>query len=221
MKPLFILALLTGLSLSTGCATLVKGNDQSVSFTTVDCEKEPQENVRCHITNKDNDLHVETPGTVTVEKGSDDLAVSCEVIDGTAKGDTVVVSTYESMNAGNILLGGGIGLIVDAASGAMWKYPGTVEVSMSCMGDDPNGPLDPNAPVDPDTPVDPNETIEAQKESVEDGAVEGEVPEVALTPEPDGASPVKPVVKDPQTEADVAPEVELLETDELDVIPDA
>ena len=36
------------------------------------------------------------------------------------------------MNAGNLLVGGIIGIGVDAATGAMWKYPSSVNVGMTC-----------------------------------------------------------------------------------------
>ena len=47
-------------------------------------------------------------------------------------GSTIVESNYEAMNAGNILIGGFIGIGVDAATGAMWKYPTAIVVPMSC-----------------------------------------------------------------------------------------
>ena len=132
MKYLLILAGLAGLTLSTGCATVVKGNDQAISISTLGCKAESQGDIQCHIKNKDNDIRVKAPGTVNVKKSSNDLAINCESANGAAKGNTVVSSTYEAMNVGNVILGGGIGLIVDAASGAMWKFPAAVQIPMRC-----------------------------------------------------------------------------------------
>ena len=58
--------------------------------------------------------------------------MNCESRDKSASGSTIVESNYEAMNAGNILVGGFIGIGVDAATGAMWKYPTAIVVPMSC-----------------------------------------------------------------------------------------
>ncbi len=38
---------------------------------------------------------------------------------------------YQAANLENVLLGGGVGIIVDAATDAMWKYPESVVVAMT------------------------------------------------------------------------------------------
>ena len=132
MRSIYLLLGVALLGLSTGCATVVKGNDQAMSISTLGCKAESENNIQCHIKNKDNDIRVDSPGTISVEKGSNDLAINCKSANGKATGDAIVSSTYEAMNVGNILLGGGVGLIVDAASGAMWHFPTAVQVPMRC-----------------------------------------------------------------------------------------
>ncbi len=132
MKYLYILTGLAALTLSTGCATVVKGTDKAMSISTLGCKAESEDDIQCHINNKDNDIRIDAPGTVNVEKGSNDLAINCESANGAARGDTIVSTTYEAMNVGNIILGGGVGVIFDAASGAMWKFPAAVQVPMRC-----------------------------------------------------------------------------------------
>lgn len=117
-------------SLLTGCASIMEGNDQSITVSTVKCEKHGDP--ICTASNKDNAVMVRAPGTIPVEKGKSDLIVRCESDDGLARGVFKAASKYESMNLGNILLGGVIGFGVDAATGAMWEYPSGIIVEMGC-----------------------------------------------------------------------------------------
>jgi len=61
------------------------------------------------------------------------LNVSCSK-PGYSDGSTQVTGRVEGTTAGNILLGGVIGLGVDAASGALYKYPDTVTVTLEEQG---------------------------------------------------------------------------------------
>jgi uncharacterized membrane protein len=70
-----------------------------------------------------------TPGTITLEKSQESVSVRCSrpcYQDGAG----VLASSMEGMAAGNLILGGVIGLGVDAASGAMNKYSPEVQVVM-------------------------------------------------------------------------------------------
>ena len=57
------------------------------------------------------------------------LSIQCTK-PGYLPGASIIASGTEAMSAGNVLLGGVIGLGVDAASGAMNKYPDIVTVAM-------------------------------------------------------------------------------------------
>jgi hypothetical protein len=73
---------------------------------------------------------ITAPTTVTLEKGSDNIAVHCKkqcYQDGVG----VIQSSIEEMTAGNILIGGVIGLGVDAVSGAINKYEPEVTIVMN------------------------------------------------------------------------------------------
>lgn len=64
---------------------------------------------------------ITTPATVVLEKSSHNVAVVCKkrcYQDGVG----VIHSGTEAMTAGNIIVGGVVGLGVDAATGAMNKY---------------------------------------------------------------------------------------------------
>lgn len=125
-------AIILGLAVLTlnGCASVMEGNDQSIVISTVKCEEHGDP--ICTASNKDNAVMVRAPGTIPVEKGKSDLIVTCRSDDGLARGTFNAFSTYEAMNLGNILLGGFIGLGVDAATGAMWKFPSGIIVEMIC-----------------------------------------------------------------------------------------
>lgn len=114
----------------TGCASIMEGGDQIVNVQTTGCEE--YGTIQCTVVNDDGSSVLTAPASVSVEKDKDALTVSCESKDGKAKGEKIVESSYEAMNAGNLLLGGVIGVGVDAATGAMWKYPSSIIVPMRC-----------------------------------------------------------------------------------------
>ena len=66
-------------------------------------------------------MTVVTPATVTLPKGQDNIKVACKK-ECFADGVGIISSNVEGMTAGNVILGGVIGLGVDAATGAMNKY---------------------------------------------------------------------------------------------------
>jgi hypothetical protein len=126
---------LGALAFTTGCATIMEGSDQAINVNTVNCEEYGM--VVCTLSNKDGASTISVPATANVEKTKGALTVSCESKERDdrgpkATGRKVIDSQYEAMNAGNILAGGIIGMGVDAATGAMWKYPSTVVVPMRC-----------------------------------------------------------------------------------------
>jgi uncharacterized membrane protein len=71
-----------------------------------------------------------TPATVTLQKGRDNVSVRCSK-ECYQDGAGVISSSMEGMTAGNIILGGVIGLGVDAAIGAMNSYTPEIQVVMA------------------------------------------------------------------------------------------
>lgn len=110
-------------SMLAGCATITTGTDQTLAVITVPpgavCEL-TREGVTIAVVNP-------TPGTVNLEKDKDAVSVRCEK-DGHFDGVEVIAASFRGMTFGNIILGGFIGLGVDAASGAMHHYPPNVTV---------------------------------------------------------------------------------------------
>jgi len=111
------------LLLLPACGTLTTGTSQSVSVTT-----EPP-GATCTLTRRGEVVGMvnPTPGTVTVSKSSSDIEVRCTRTEH-VPGSGVLGAEFQAMTAGNILIGGGIGLVIDAASGAIARYPDSIVV---------------------------------------------------------------------------------------------
>lgn len=84
---------------------------------------------QCDLINKRGTYFVTTPGTIMISRSNDDLTVTCRK-DGFDNGRAGVVSNTKGSMFGNILLGGGIGAIVDHNTGSAYEYPTFVQVVM-------------------------------------------------------------------------------------------
>jgi hypothetical protein len=71
-----------------------------------------------------------TPGRVNVSRSKETMVVSC-TREGYKQSNEVLASSFTGATLGNILLGGIVGIVVDAASGANNKYPDKVIVVMT------------------------------------------------------------------------------------------
>src|SRR3984893_1432118 len=111
--------------LLTACATITKGTTQTVA---VDTPGVP--GATCTINTQNGPQMVTTPGTIVLTKGSAALPIQCTK-ECYVMGSSIIPSNAEAMAAGNVIFGGIIGLGVDAASGALNKYPDMVTVAMS------------------------------------------------------------------------------------------
>src|SRR4051812_19743980 len=100
----------------SGCATIVDGSSQSVSISTT-----PVQGAACTLTNSEGTWYLTSPGSTQVHKTKNDMTVTCTK-DGYQPGSQVAVSKFGGATFGNLVLGGGVGAIVDAASGANYYY---------------------------------------------------------------------------------------------------
>ena len=135
MKNFAVLAFALAL---VGCATITKGTTQTIAVDTPGVS-----GATCTIQTPNGPRGLVTPGNVALDKQSSALPISCTK-ECYVMGSSMIPSNTESMAAGNVLLGGVIGLGVDAASGAMNKYPDLVTVAM--MPDPACGPARPPPP---------------------------------------------------------------------------
>ena len=70
-----------------------------------------------------------TPGTVTVDKSKDAVAVSCNKA-GYLESAGTIGSEFQAMTFGNILFGGLVGVAIDAGSGAMSQYEPSITLTL-------------------------------------------------------------------------------------------
>lgn len=122
MRAVFFAALASQV---TACATIVEGTDQTVTVIT-----DPAGST-CTLSRGGATVGMvnPTPGSVVLQKSSDNVAVLCTK-DGHEDGVATLNSAFQGMTFGNILFGGLIGVAIDAGSGAMHEYPSSVTVIM-------------------------------------------------------------------------------------------
>lgn len=125
---LFHIAGLCVLIVTSGCASIVTGHNQSLS---VETRKNglPIVGANCKLTNDKGTWYVTTPGSAMLQRSYQDLTTVCERA-GHAPGSLTVTSTTQGMAFGNILFGGIIGAGVDVATGAAYDYPTLIRVEM-------------------------------------------------------------------------------------------
>ncbi len=118
--------LLFGLLGLSACASIVSGTTQSVLVNT-----EPTQ-ASCTLTRDGTVIAVlnPTPHSVKLEKSKNAVFIECSK-DGFFDQSAVLDSSFQGMTFGNIIFGGIIGVGVDAASGAMNKYPESITVLLS------------------------------------------------------------------------------------------
>lgn len=110
------------------CASITSSTNQPVTVTAV-CEGKSVKGATCTLSNSKGQFIVSTPGTVVVRKAWADMNILCEK--GDSIGNTVYKSSSTANTWGNILIGGGIGAIVDAGTGAGYSYPTSMNVLMA------------------------------------------------------------------------------------------
>lgn len=114
------------LVLSVGaCSSIVEGSTQTITVVT----DPPGANCTLNRAGQVIGVANPTPASVVIDKSKNDISVLCEM-DEHFDGASSVESEFAGATLGNILLGGGIGVAIDAASGAMNKYPTSVTVAM-------------------------------------------------------------------------------------------
>lgn len=128
-----ILAIAT-LSLLTGCASISGERMQPITVKTIHDNVEIA-GVGCTLTNDAGSWFVTTPGSISVHKSTGDLAVDCRK-DAFA-GNQTLVSKSNGAVWGNVLIGGGIGYIVDRNTGAGFDYPAATTIMLRKLGETP------------------------------------------------------------------------------------
>ena len=155
----------------SGCATIIQGTKQTMSVNTT-----PVDGAKCELTNATGTWYVTTPGSVEVHKTKTDLKVACEK-EGVGKGTMTVESHFGGTTFGNAIVGGLVGVAVDAASGANFYYHSPISVALV-----PDAPAPGAAPADtppagakPAEPVVPADAKPAEPKPAEPKAADNKV----------------------------------------------
>jgi hypothetical protein len=128
LRILCAVAFFCCMSLLSGCASIVNGQNQPVSVDTPNCAP-----AKCELTNEKGSWFVTTPGSVTVRRAYGDMTVICTKA-GVPAATLKVQSATKAMAFGNIIFGGVIGAGIDAGTGAAYDYPALISVDMACNG---------------------------------------------------------------------------------------
>jgi hypothetical protein len=141
MNIKLLAAVMAAVSLSA-CSTIVNGANQTISFKTGNVE-----GANCLLTGGSefavNEKFV-SPDEVEVPRSKKALQLQCTK-SGYQEASRSVISKVEATTGGNLLIGGFIGAGVDAATGALYKYPETVILNMVRV--DTSEPANTNDPV--------------------------------------------------------------------------
>tara|TARA_B100000925_G_scaffold158669_1_gene119143 strand:- start:214 stop:600 length:387 start_codon:yes stop_codon:yes gene_type:complete len=118
------IALISVSLVMTSCATITGDRSQAIQVTS------NVESAICSLTNTEGQWTVETPGSVIVARDSGNLLVNCKKKG--YKPATVSIESYHTNAStwGNVVLGGGIGYIIDRNTGAAFYYPDTINVAL-------------------------------------------------------------------------------------------
>src|SRR4051794_2543884 len=107
------------------CATITKGTTQLVVVNTPSVP-----GASCTLTSSAIGTQtVVTPASINLQKGNDNISVRCTK-ECFEDGIGVINSDLEAMTAGNIIVGGVVGIGVDAMTGAMNKYQPEISVAL-------------------------------------------------------------------------------------------
>lgn len=110
----------------SGCATIMAGTSQTVTVSTTPA------GASCTLDRIGERIGAisPTPGSVRVEKSKNDLTVTCSK-EGFQTATVGHSSNFNGATFGNILVGGVIGVVVDAASGANFNYPPDLRMDLA------------------------------------------------------------------------------------------
>lgn len=127
MKVIFLSAAIAVAVLATGCSSLTQSDSQSLSLTAT-YQGNPVE-PECKLTNDRGVWDAKAPANVNVRKSNEDLSVTCKK-DGMPDGLLKAISRAAGSMFGNIILGGGIGAMIDHSNGRGYDYPNQLPVRM-------------------------------------------------------------------------------------------
>lgn len=111
----------------TGCASIVNDSILPMKVDTKNAAGELVSGAKCKLESKDARYDVDSGGQVIIARSSEDLDVTCKHPDNPdATGR--VISRVNAGLFGNILIGGGVGAIIDHGTGKAYTYPSWIQL---------------------------------------------------------------------------------------------
>ncbi|HEY8613198.1 MAG TPA: hypothetical protein VIL69_18180 [Roseomonas sp.] len=116
---------LLGLVFLSACATITTSPSQNLTVLT-----EPP-GASCEIQRNNHHVAVvnPTPGTARIGKSTRDTTISC-TREGHMPAQATLSPEFQPVTLGNVLIGGVVGIIVDVSTGAVAKYPDSVQLTL-------------------------------------------------------------------------------------------
>lgn len=111
----------------TGCASVVNGPTQPMKVETRTDAGQIVAGAECTLTNNHGSQSVKSGETLQVRRSGEDLDIVCQH-PGNPGATARAVSRASPALLGNIIIGGGIGALVDHANGAGYNYPTWVQL---------------------------------------------------------------------------------------------
>jgi len=127
-----LLSILAVASLTSGCASVTGNTTQNVTVNTREFSGGEVRGAVCDLSNSKGRWQITTPGSTTINRSNDNMQVLCKK-DGFEVGVSSVSSTVKAEMFGNIILGGGIGVIIDHSTGSGYEYPEFMQVFMRAL----------------------------------------------------------------------------------------
>ena len=120
------LLLVLSLSMLSACATLVNGSSQTVTVSTAP----PGASCTLDRVGERIGAIALTPGSFRLDKSKNDLSVTCSK-EGFETATVVHSPSFSGATFGNLIAGGVVGVVVDAASGANYSYPSDLRLDLT------------------------------------------------------------------------------------------
>jgi hypothetical protein len=114
--------------LCTGCASVTQGMRHSLRVDTATAAGQPVDGADCTLDSGRDKAHAKSGETIQVRRSSEDLHVVCKAA-GQPDAQARLVSRANIGLAGNILVGGAVGAVVDHNTGAAYTYPTWVRLT--------------------------------------------------------------------------------------------
>jgi uncharacterized protein YceK len=121
-------ALFIGVALS-GCASITTSSETKVKVETVSMDGKPVDAANCALQRAGVATPFSSPNTIPVPKAAGDAGIECKK-EGMPDGKAILISRVGAATFGNVLIGGGVGIIVDQATGKAYNFPDWIQVVM-------------------------------------------------------------------------------------------